>query len=200
MTIHIGNIEDNKETAAEKRKKERHEFFIRYLAIVFPLIVTMVPLWLKQQSDKAKDVTRQHTEYLQRIEANRNARRESQKPFLSKQLELYFEAAKVTARLANTTDKAEQKSLKIRFNELYWGELAVVEDDNVKEAMVAYGACLDRKENCPALFRKQYLSEYPPHKYPDRDPSKVHSTTRLKFLALCVAHACRKSLREGFDR
>jgi len=60
---------------------------------------------------------------------------ESTRPFLEKQLALYGEAALVCARLS--TEPADEKAL-ARFWELYWGELALVENDDVESAMVSF--------------------------------------------------------------
>jgi hypothetical protein len=90
----------------------------------------------------------------------RLAVRESQKPFLERQLAFYFEAAKVTAKLATLPpvptgeDFAKHKALedwawaRRRFWELYWGELGVVESPEVASAMVDFGKALGDVEKC----------------------------------------------------
>jgi hypothetical protein len=60
---------------------------------------------------------------------------ESTRPFLEKQLALYAEAALICARLA--TSPGDGNAL-ARFWELYWGELALVENNDVERAMVAF--------------------------------------------------------------
>jgi hypothetical protein len=91
---------------------------------------------------------------------------EARQPFLTRQLELYSEAAKVTARIATTRDEDERDTHVDRFWQLYWGELALVEDRGVEAAMVAYGKALKS----------------------DAAPSQ------LQPLSLDLAHAIRKSL------
>ena len=93
---------------------------------------------------------------------------ERQKPFVEAQLKYYIEAAETVARIPRTSDKNQRGKLIDRFWELYWGPLAVVEDQAVAGAMIAYG--------------KQIAA----------DP---HADAQLQNLALGVAHACRDSLK-----
>lgn len=67
---------------------------------------------------------------------------EARQPFLTRQLELYGEAAKVAARIATTDDEKELGEATTRFWQLYWGELALVEDRDVEAAMVAFGEAM----------------------------------------------------------
>ena len=69
---------------------------------------------------------------------------ESTQPFLTKQLALYTEATKTAAKIATSNDAREVAIATKRFWELYWGELALVENDEVEAAMVAYGRALNQ--------------------------------------------------------
>lgn len=71
---------------------------------------------------------------------------EARQPFLTRQLELYSEAAKVVVKIATSRDEGERETLEDRFWELYWGELALVEDRDVEAAMVAFGEALKSDE------------------------------------------------------
>jgi len=71
-----------------------------------------------------------------------NAKREARKPFLDKQLLLYSEVTAVTSRIATLSDGEDLKKCKQRFWELYWGELAMVENKRVEDAMVKFGRAL----------------------------------------------------------
>ncbi|KQZ66209.1 MULTISPECIES: hypothetical protein [unclassified Lysobacter] len=107
----------------------------------------------------------------QRQEGERlaEARRiEATRPFLEKQLELYAEAARVCARIASAHDGADAVA---RFWELYWGELALVENREVEAKMVQFGQAL------------QYMPE-------DR--------SELRHRALELAAACRASLARSW--
>ena len=94
-------------------------------------------------------------------------------PFLNRQLELYNEATKNASVLATSTIQTDLDKAKQRFWELYWGELAMVENGGlnaeaggVESAMVVFGSCLNR--GCPQA--------------------------ELQQLALKLARACRDSL------
>jgi hypothetical protein len=101
--------------------------------------------------------------------ASEIALRESQKPFLEKQLAFYFEVAKVGGKLATLPPilaeyPKDQRFAedwgwaRRRFWELYWGELSVVESPEVARAMFGFGTalrdierCVDARESdCPA--------------------------------------------------
>lgn len=107
------------------------------------------------------------------------ARRESQKPFLQRQLDLYFEATKITSTLA-TTDRSQDptgwEKSRNRFWQLYWGELALVEDKQVEQAMIAFGNSLQTVSANPAA-----------------------QASTLSPLAIDVAHACRDSIARSWD-
>jgi hypothetical protein len=72
-----------------------------------------------------------------------NTRVEAARPFLERQLKLYTEASRVTSVLATSASIDELQAAEKRFWELYWGELALVENDHVKKAMEAFGSSLD---------------------------------------------------------
>jgi hypothetical protein len=62
---------------------------------------------------------------------------EARKPFIDKQLSLYIEVTQLAGKLiSNTPDlKEEWKEDYRRFEQLYWAELVLVEDDGVRAAM-----------------------------------------------------------------
>lgn len=91
---------------------------------------------------------------------------EAMKPFLERQLQLYTEATQIAATLATVmADSIEDKTMR-RFWELYWGELALVENAEVEKAMVRFGQGLQNGYN----------------------------KAELQQLSLKLAHACRESL------
>jgi hypothetical protein len=97
---------------------------------------------------------------------------ERQIPFLERQLKLYFEAADTASKIANSQVGSDRSGLTHRFWELYWGPLAVVEDETVVAAMVEFGNALKD------------------------EPS---NNVALKRLSLKLAHACRNSLQKLWD-
>ena len=111
-----------------------------------------------QQQLARAEVDSRRTAETRRIEATR--------PYLDKQLALYTEATKVTATIGTSEDAEEIKKATKRFKELYWGELALVERNDVAKAMIAFREALDAKQPQNALAS----------------------------LALNLAHACRDEL------
>lgn len=109
----------------------------------------------------------------QKVDAQRTAetrRIEATLPYLNKQLQLYIEATKVTTTIATSTDIQEIEKATKRFNELYWGELALVERDAVAKAMIVFRNALNANKEQDALAP----------------------------LALKLAHACRDELAESW--
>ena len=96
---------------------------------------------------------------------------EATKPFLDRQLLLYVETTRVVAKVATQGQSDEGKRARERFWELYWGELATVENKEVEAAMVAMGDTLKN----PAATADQ-----------------------LQIAAIRVAHACRESLDKSW--
>ena len=95
---------------------------------------------------------------------------EATRPFLDRQLNLYTVATQAAATLATSSDEEALQEAKKRFWSLYWGELALVEDNGVAEAMEYFGYALERES----------------------------AGTELKTLSLQLAHACRDSLAESW--
>jgi len=107
------------------------------------------------------------------LDATRTAetrRIEAVKPFLNKQLKLFTEVTKVTAVLSTSGDPREIVAARKQFALLFFGELALVERDNVASAMLA--------------FRNALNSGKP--------------QDELSILSLKLAHACRDELSEAW--
>ncbi|MCK0179553.1 hypothetical protein MWU50_09645 [Flavobacteriaceae bacterium S0862] len=66
--------------------------------------------------------------------------------FLERQTDLYFEASGLASRIATNTSEQDVQEAIVRFNEIYWGELAVVEDSIVEPAMVDFKRLLERED------------------------------------------------------
>lgn len=91
---------------------------------------------------------------------------EATKPFLDRQLILYSEATKVAAQVATLGETEAGRKARARFWELYWGELALVENRDVEAAMKRMGDALKDGASAEVLQRR----------------------------SLDIAHACRQSL------
>jgi hypothetical protein len=95
---------------------------------------------------------------------------EARRPFLERQLALYSEVTKVAATLAISDVPADRAKARQRLLELYHGELALVENRAVANAMIEIKRCLEAGPDCRDL------------------PSR----------ALALAHACRDSLARSW--
>lgn len=126
-------------------------------------------LWgVYQWREKSKDDLEARKLESQRLVDTR--RIEATKPFLERQLALYSEVTKIAAQVATQGNSETGKKALTRFWELYWGELALVENRSVEAAMKRMGDAL-------------------------RDKS---SAQELQVASLDVAHACRESLDKSW--
>lgn len=73
---------------------------------------------------------------------NDEQHQKNKEPFLTRQIELSFDACDAAACLATTTDLNEWKRAYDTFWRLYWGPLGIVEDRDVEAAMVKFGSAL----------------------------------------------------------
>jgi len=133
------------------------------------------------ESDKKLAVDRAN----QSLRESRTRLIEAQKPFLDRQLALYFETAKIVGRLV-TEDVGSPgwADDETRFNELYWSELTMVEHAEVAAAMVGFRTALSPvSKKRPELLANASVVI-------DRDP--------LRNAALGVAHALRKGVEQSW--
>jgi hypothetical protein len=114
---------------------------------------------------------------------------EARAPFLARQLELYFEAASVAGRLATITARsgAEWQKERARFDELFWTELSLVEDENVKDAMEKF------KRGLIALSTVEEKE-----KGEDRAELIGEKESELRLLARNLALRLRESLQSSW--
>jgi len=106
-----------------------------------------------------------------------NKRIEATKPFLAAQLELYLQITRVCSSLVTHFDENDPSLFKRhpdyhKFWQLYWGELALVENKDVESVMCLFGETLN---------------------------SEHISKQQLEILSLRIAHACRYSLDRSWN-
>ena len=116
------------------------------------------------------------------LEFSASARIEARKPFLQKQLTLCFEAVTQVSTLATTTDPAKWQEAKGRFLELYWGELAVVENKAVAGKMQDFKRELSFATENDLPITKDDL--------PIKD---------LVVPSIRIAHECRALIKENWS-
>ena len=110
------------------------------------------------------------------LQAHTNER-ESKKVFLDKQADLYFEAVRVVSMIATAKTPGEiNAGVEQRFWELYWGELGMVEDSNVEEAMALFGRSL--------------------HAF--RESDNPDCAAERRPISLTLSHCVRKSLGKNW--
>jgi hypothetical protein len=87
---------------------------------------------------------------------------EARKPFASVQLQLFIEAGKVAGELAafdksneRWMESAEWKAYYTRFYQLFWTELSIVEDDEIKAAMQEFSGQLNKVLSQPHDIAEQ---------------------------------------------
>ena len=143
--------------------------------------------------------------------------RESQKPFLEKQLQYYVEASKVAAKLtvlplrapAGIAPEETWEGANRRFWELHWGELVVVEDRAVGAAMAQFGAkvrlvetCRTRLDECLLELEacKARTAECAPQAETCRVRSEdcVDAQAALKSQSLDLSRRIRASIQSGW--
>src|SRR5215218_7540981 len=114
-----------------------------YLAEIIPILTAIIGgLWtLNLYLDQREKNQRAMSESARKEQETRLL--EAQKPFLVKQLDLYFETASLVGKLV-TTDPSEPnwKDLERKYWALYWSELSMVEHRVVEEAMKKFGDAL----------------------------------------------------------
>jgi hypothetical protein len=114
---------------------------------------------------------------------------ESQRPFLEKQLALYFETAQIAGRLiALTPDDNIWGVVEQRFWTLYWSELSMVEDEGVEKAMVDFS----KKLFDYTAVRKMMKEHNQPF-------DEMEHKRALSGASLELAHAIRKSIESGWS-
>lgn len=123
---------------------------IRLLTLLGAVLSFFWGIWVWR--DKSNKELAQIQAEAERLAESR--RIESTKPFLERQLKLYTEATQIAAKIATSNDKDEISNAIKRFWELYWGELALVENKDVELAMVEMGEGLKFSEHQDILKKR----------------------------------------------
>jgi hypothetical protein len=101
----------------------------------------------------------------------------NREPFLLKQLDLVFEASQTVSVLSNSTDSAAWEKARVRFWELYWGPLGLVEDGAVERCMRQAGLIVPQ---------------------PGTNPGTL-PLTKLRSVSLELSHAARDLVLESWN-
>jgi hypothetical protein len=108
--------------------------------------------------------------------------KEFRKPFWEKQIDVYFEVSKAAATIAtlDETNTEKKKETEDEFWKLYWGQVVLVEDKPVKDAMQRFSQCLKGED--------EYCRS-------DDELKKEE----LQKLSLELANSCRSSISNSWD-
>lgn len=155
------------------KRSGRESSLVRYLPLLTTLVAVAGFLFGIYQFKTQQD---------ERLRAEKISNdREFKKALWEKQLNYYLEAAQAASTLASFNEndgkdiQPERTKARVRFWQLYYGELAIIEDPNVSDAMVKYGRCLR-----------------------DYDLTKCNQS-ELKQHARVLAQACRNAVARSWD-
>lgn len=138
---------------------EKLEIGRKVVVILGPLAVAIWTVLTYFAAQKSELTAKQH-QFDQSLEARKNELQrsreerekelttlqwEARRPFLTRQMELCFEAVAMASTLATAADRAKWEKARGRFWELYWGELALVENGPVAREMVKFGKKLKQE-------------------------------------------------------
>jgi hypothetical protein len=126
---------------------------------------------------------------------------EATKPFLERQLQLYTDATRAAAVIATTEDEHELGSAVERFMQLYSGELALVENEELAKAMkdfrhgvrgILATATISGEADLAVSAPRELVHQEAPIK------QEPYAREGMQMLSLNLAHACRKSLAKSW--
>jgi hypothetical protein len=104
------------------------------------------------------------------------------------QAALYFDATRAAGVLATSHDSKVLADARQRFDQLYWGELVVVEDRRVELAMISFRECFLDADRCFRREKTQY-----------EKPVAGELRSNLLNLSLDLGACTRESLRKGWE-
>ena len=116
---------------------------------------------------------------------------EATKPFLERQLELYTVVTRAASMIATSDDEKSVEQAIGTFLQLYSGELALVQNEEVAIAMQNYRRALQDFEARPAAPGDEAAPQSAPVTAEDQRQG-------LQQLSLNLASACRKSLAKSW--
>lgn len=125
----------------------------------------------------------QRKDSINRAQSDADARaNEYKKRFWEKQLDFFAEACQATGTLTYApVDSPEFKQASAKFEELYWGRLAIVESNEVAGQMVAFRQALAKLVSAKS------------------DDEQTAARGTLRNISLDLAHQCRETARVSFN-
>jgi hypothetical protein len=119
-------------------KSDNVEHYVKIVGIAVTVGTFAIGVWQFNANETSKREDRFLADNAQ-IEQRQAAARQ---PYLDRQLQLYTEAGRSAATLASSSDPKALADARERFWQLYFGDLAMVEDQDVDSAMKEFGDAL----------------------------------------------------------
>jgi hypothetical protein len=107
----------------------------------------------------------------------------NQRPFLEKQLELYFLASETVSTLATEFDRQKWERARSIFWQLYWGQLSLVEEPDVELRMVEIGKMVPKSPEA-SLFVPISSLERPSLDFAHMMRELIAKNWKVSFVAL----------------
>lgn len=175
------------EVSALKKRTVWHDVIPLLVPVVTAVIavagfVFAVGNFAKEQRAHAESLANELK--LQSNELDARTEQEFRKRFWEERLTLYRRASKLAATIATAGSLDMVRQERSEFWQLYWGELAIIEDKEVLSAMVAYGEELQRREGI---------------QHDPKGPSPASNIRDLSQLSYQLARACRNSLAKTWE-
>jgi len=106
--------------------------------------------------------------------------REYRKPVWERQLAVLFEVSDSAAKIATSPpDDPERKRAEARFRQLYWGQVVLAENEELKEQLVKFKNCLDGiSDDCA---------------------SEETKSDRLRDLSIFLTNKCRAAIATTWE-
>jgi hypothetical protein len=161
---------------AEIEKSQRGINKIGKFTSVFTTLIAVAGLVIGQFQNLQQQKERARALDIEREKERALREQESKKPFWQKQVDLYFDASNAVSTLINSTDAVKRQQAEDRFWQLFYGELVIVEDQNVERAMIDISSYLIQCRQSPPR-----CEDY-----------------KLKNLALALSSSCRQSIGESW--
>jgi hypothetical protein len=111
------------------------------------------------------------------------------------QMDVYLEATDTTARFSQSSDSKEADDARKRFWQLYYGKLSIIEDEKVKEAMIAFGSGVKVWEGV-ANSSGTFIA---PAKMDLHEDSFTDSGKTFKDRSYTLSQRCRAHLSSAFN-
>jgi hypothetical protein len=151
------------------------------------------------RADKLSESEKLATARIDELKKSDMARTNEQNSFIfQQQATLLLDAPRAASALATSKDPKSLQDARQRFNQLYWGELVVVEDRRVELAMIAFQRCLLLKDKKKTASCAGVRPDQNQHKKPiDIQQLDVDVQPTLENLSLEIGACARTALIEG---